>query len=296
MDTLRISCAHDLAYVPQYAGLATGRFADRSIDLSFYKSNGTVEDTVGAVNRGDVDLLLGSCVYGLRLAETGMDPVIVAQSNQQTRHVLAQRNDGTPALGWADLRGKSIVLYPGEAPTAWAAFTWALAQAGLSLGDVKLIFGFSARDAVAEYIRGVGDVFFVDGEVALHDDLRVVLPVSRQAGRLPWSIYMADRAVEERKGPVLARFAAALDDTQKWLAAESDDTIADTVAPYFPQYSPERLRTIIAFYRSIELWATTSTVQRDQLARWSQALQLGGLLAADRQLTDYLGVPDMTVK
>ncbi|MDR0809295.1 MAG: hypothetical protein LBE86_09280 [Gemmobacter sp.] len=287
---MRISCAHDLAYVPQYAGLATGRFAAQSIDLAFYKSNGTVEDTVGAINRGDVDLLLGSCIYGLRLAETGMSPVIVAQSNQQTRHVLAQRKDGTAALGWPDLRGKRIVVYPGEAPTAWAAFTYALARAGLSFGDVKLILGFTAEDAVAEFVRGVGDVFFVDGEVALHDKLRVVLPISRQAGRLPWSVYMADRSVQERKGPVLVRFAAALDDTQKWIAAESTETIVRTVAPHFPHYTPERLETIVAFYRSIGLWATTSAVQRDQLAHWSQALQLGGLLAPEKQLTDYLGV------
>lgn len=290
MDILTISCAHDLAYVPQYAGLATGRFAAQSIDLSFYKSDGTVEGTVGAVNRGDVDLLLGSCVYGLRLAETGMSPVIVAQSNQQTRHVLAQRVDGAPALGWPDLRGRSIVVYPGEAPTAWAAFVHALGEAGLTLADVKLIVGFTANDAVAEFVRGVGDVFFVDGEVALRDDLRVTLPVSRQAGRLPWSVYMADRAVLEGRRPVFARFAAALEDTQKWLAAQSPETIAGAVAPYFPQYAPERLVAIVAFYQSIDLWATTSAIQIDQLERWSGALQRNGLLAPGRRLTDHLGV------
>lgn len=290
MDTLRISCAHDLAYVPQYVGLATGRFAAQSIDLTFYKSNGTVEDTVGAVNRGDVDLLLGSCVYGLRLAETGMNPVIVAQSNQQTRHMLAQRLDGTAALAWPDLRGKTIVVYPGEAPTAWAAFVYALGRAGLTLADVKLIFGFTAEDAVAEFVRGVGDVFFVDGEVALRDDLRVTLPVSSQAGRLPWSVYLADRTVLEAKRQLFTRFAAALDDSQKWLAAQSAETIASTVAPYFPHYTPERLVRILACYQSISLWASTSAVQRDQLERWSTALQQNGLLAQGRQLTDHLGV------
>ncbi|WP_457584800.1 ABC transporter substrate-binding protein [Ensifer canadensis] len=290
MDTLRISCAHDLAYVPQYAGLATGRFAAHSIDLSFYKSNGTVEDTVGAVNRGDVDVLLGSCVYGLRLAETGMNPVIVAQSNQQTRHMLAQRVDGTPALTWPELRGKSIVVYPGEAPTAWAAFVYALRQAGLTLADVKLIVGFTAEDAVAEFLRGVGDVFFVDGEAGLRDDLRVTLPVSCQAGRLPWSVYMADRAVVEGRREIVARFSAALDDSQKWLAAQTPETIASTVAPYFPQYTRERIITIVTCYRSIDLWATTSAVQCDQLERWSTALQQNGLLAYGTGLTDHLGV------
>lgn len=290
MDTLRISCAHDLAYVPQYAGLATGRFAAHSIDLSFYQSNGTVEDTVGAVNRGDVDVLLGSCVYGLRLAETGMKPVIVAQSNQQTRHMLAQRVDGTPALTWPELRGKAIVVYPGEAPTAWAAFVYALRQAGLTLADVKLIFGFTAEDAVAEFVRGVGDVFFVDGEVGLRDDLRVTLPVSAQAGRLPWSVYMADQAVVEGRREIVARFAAALDDSQKWLAAQSPEDIASTIAPYFPHYARERIVTIVTCYQSIDLWATTSAVQSDQLERWSTALQQNGLLASGTVLTDHLGV------
>jgi NitT/TauT family transport system substrate-binding protein len=286
-----VSCAHDIAYVPQYAGLATGRFAAQAIDLSFYRSNGTVEDTVGAVNRGDVDLLLGSCVYGLRLAETGMAPVIVAQSNQQTRHVLAQRRDGAERLQWRDLRGKTIVVYPGEAPTAWAAFTYALGKAGLSLGDVKLIFGYTARDAIEEYVRGVGDVFFVDGEAALRPDLEITLPTSRQSGRLPWSVYMADRARAASKAALLARFSAALDSTQKWLAAQDAATIARTVQPYFPHYTPERLREVIGFYRSLELWAETSVVQKDQLQRWSEALQLGGLLGPGKQLTDCLGVP-----
>ncbi|PSJ56851.1 ABC transporter substrate-binding protein [Pseudaminobacter soli (ex Li et al. 2025)] len=290
MDILKVSCAHDVAYVPQYAGLATGRFAQQSLDLSFYKSNGTVDDTVGAINRGDVDLLLGSCVYGLRLAETGMDPVIVAQSNQQTRHVVAQRTGSAEGLRWSDLRGKIIVVYPGEAPTAWAAFTYALSQAGLSLGDVKLIFGYTAQDAIEEFVRGVGDVLFVDGEAALRDDLPTLLPVSRQSGRLPWSVYMADRRMAERKGPLLARFAQALDDTQKWLAVQTAETIAATVAPYFPHYAPARLVSVIEFYRTLELWASTSTVQLDQLRRWSEALRLGGLLAPDKQLKDYLGV------
>jgi len=166
----------------------------------------------------------------------------------------------------------------------------ALGQAGLTLADVKLIVGFTAQDAVAEFVRGVGDMFFVDGEVALRDDLRVTLPVSKKAGRLPWSVYMADRSVLKERGPALARFAEALDDTQKWLAAQSPETIAGTIASYFPQYEPQRLITIVAFYRSIGLWAPTSAVQRDQLARWSKALQEGGLLSPGRQLTDHLGV------
>jgi NitT/TauT family transport system substrate-binding protein len=97
LDILRISCAQDVMYAPQYAGISTGLFAEHSIQLEFYKSDGTFEGTVGALNRGDVDLLLGTCLYGIRLAETGVSPVIIAQSNQQTRHVLALRASFFPA-------------------------------------------------------------------------------------------------------------------------------------------------------------------------------------------------------
>lgn len=290
VQTLTISCAHDLAYVPQYIGMARGFFAERGIAVTLRHGVGTVEDTVGAIDRGEADLLLGSCVYGVRLAETGMEPVLVAQSNQQTRHMLARRTEDSRDLSWADLRGKSIVIYPGEAPTAWAAFTYGLATAGLSLADIKPIFGFSARDAIAEFVRGVGDLLFIDGEATLRDDLFPALPVCGQTGRLPWSVYMASRRTVARKEPLLRQFADGLAASQEWLRSAETPEIAETVAPYFPQYAPERLREIVAFYRSLDLWAADSRLQMDALQRWSEALRLGGLLSPDRQLTDYLDV------
>lgn len=290
MDLLRISCAQDVMYAPQYAGILTGLFSEQSIQLEFYKSDGTFEGTVGAINRGDVDLLLGTCLYGVRLAETGVTPVIVAQSNQQTRHVLAQRANCPCDLQWSDLRDKVIVVYPGHAPTAWAAFTYALAKSGLSLGNVKLIFGYTAEDAISEFVRGVGDVLFIDGDTALRDDLRIALPVSRKAGRLPWSVYMADRQNLERKRELVERFTTALDRSQKWLQGETAATIARTVAPFFPHSSPQRLLAVVELHQSLDLWAASSALQLDQVKRWSQALELGGLIAPGKQLGDYLDV------
>ncbi|WDZ81466.1 ABC transporter substrate-binding protein (plasmid) [Ensifer adhaerens] len=290
MDLLRISCAHDLAYVPQYVGIASNYFAELGIDLRLRHGNGTVEDTVGAMERGEADLVLGSCVYGVRLAETGMTPVIVAQSNQQTRHVLAQRTASSADLQWVDLRGKSIVVYPGEAPTAWAAFSYGLTQAGLSLADIKPIIGYTAKDAIDEFIRGVGDLLFIDGEAALRSDLHPALLVCRQTGRLPWSVYMADRTAIGRNEPLFKRFSQGLRSIQRWLRAVDTESIAQAVAPHFTHYSPERLRQVIAFYRSLDLWAGTGDVRSDQLSRWSEGLRLGGLITADKHLTDYIDV------
>jgi len=290
MDVLRISCAHAVTYVPHFAGLATGQFAKRDLSLAFYHGRGTVEDTVGAVNRGEVDLLLGSCVYGLRLAQTGIDPVVVAQINQQTHHVVAQRAGDAGGLNWADLRGKVMVVHPGGAPTAWAAFTYALGKAGLSTSDLKLVIGYTAADSIGEFARGVGDVFFAHGEAALEAGFQTTLPVCRQSGNLPWSVYMADRRLAERKQAAMLRFADALDSTQKWMQDVSTDVVVDAVLPYFPSYSRERLAAAVAYYRAIDLWTSSSDVRLDQLQRWSEALRLNGLLAPDKQLTDMLGV------
>ncbi|WP_395448267.1 ABC transporter substrate-binding protein [Aminobacter sp. UC22_36] len=277
-------------YAPQYAGISTGLFSEQSIHLEFYRNNGSCEDTVGAVNRGEVDLLLGTCLYGVRLAETGVSPVVVAQSNQQTRHVLAQRADCSWHPQWSDLRGKAIVVHPGQTPTAWAAFAYALNNSGISLGEVKPIVGYTAEDAISEFVRGVGDVLFIDGDTALRDDLRIALPVSRQAGRLPWSVYMMDRRSIEPRRELLRRFAQALDHSLKWLRAETTETIARALAPFFPDVSPGRLLAVVELHRSLDLWAASSTLQLDQVKRWSDALELGGLIAPGRQLREYLDV------
>lgn len=289
MDRLRISGPRSLAYVPQYAGMATGRFADRSIDVHLHEVQGTLEDVVGVLNRGEADLLLGSCLYGLRLSQTGIDPVVVAQLNQRTRHVIARR-EGAGPMDWADLRGKTIVVCPDKLPTHWAAFTYALHKAGLDLGDVKLAFGYIAEDAIAEFIRGVGDVLYIDGELAARDGLEIGLRVSAQTGNLPWSVYMADRRFIAEKRPLFARFAAALDSAQKWVEAESAETVAQAVAPFFPQFTPEGLLAMIANYKRLDMWAPQSAVQRDQLQRWSEGLRLVGFLPPGRELTDYLEI------
>jgi len=290
VDTLRIACAHDVMYAPQYAGVSAGLFAEQSILLEFHRNNGTCEGTVGAVNRGEVDLLLGTCLYGVRLAETGVNPVIVAQSNQQTRHVLAQRATDLHDLQWSGLRGKAILVHPGQTPTAWAAFTYALNRSGLSLGEIKPIVGYTAEDAIGEFLRGVGDVLFIDGDTALRNDLRITLPVSRQAGRLPWSVYMVDRSHLERKRELLQRFAKALDNSLKWLRGETTEAIARAVAPFFPDFSAERLLAVLQLHRDLDFWAASSTLQLDQVGCWSEALELGGLIAPGRQLKDYLDV------
>lgn len=290
MDTLRISCAQDVMYAPQYCGVSVGLFAEQSIRIEFHKNNGTCEDTVGAVNRGEVDLLLGTCLYGVRLAETGVNPVIVAQSNQQTRHVLAQRANDPCDLRWSDIRGKAIVVHPGQTPTAWAAFTYALKRSGFSLGEVKPIVGYTAENAIGEFIRGVGDALFIDGDTALRDDLRITLPVSRQAGRLPWSVYMVDRRHLEQKRELLLRFARALDNSLQWLRGETTEAIARAVVPFFPHFSAERLLAIVQLHRGLDLWAPSSALQLDQVRRWSEALELGGLIVPGRQLRDYLDV------
>ena len=287
---LRIACAHDLAYTPQYVGLALGLFEDVGLRLDMVQYPPGVAGVVDTIPRGAADLLLGSLLYAVRLHETGTDTHIVTQSNQQTRNVLMVRPGAAEGFAWEDLRGRAILVYPGEAPTAWAAFQDALFQHGLTCGDVKLIFGYTAADAVDEFVRGVGDFLLIDAEAALDDRLAHAVAVSDGVGKLPWSIYSTSGEVVRTRGEDLNAFAIALSRAQSWIRSHDAAETAEVISPSFPQYAQPQVARILKRYLELDLWPESSKVQLDQVLRWEAGLRRGGLIGIGKPLTEVITV------
>ncbi|MDQ4212552.1 ABC transporter substrate-binding protein [Microbacterium sp. ASV81] len=287
---LRIACAHDLAYTPQYVGAELGFFEDQGLALEFVPHPAGVAGVVDTVRLGSADLVLGSLVYALRMHETGTDTHIVAQSNQQTRNVLMSRREDDATFRWADLRRRSIVLYPGEAPTAWAAFQEALHRHDLTTGDMQLIIGFTAADAVEEFVRGVGDYLFIDAEAALDDRLRCAATVADGAGALPWSIYSTSAEVAAARSEDLIAFRRGLGEAQRWMLGHSASDIADVIGHRFPRYTRARLVQILERYLELNLWPDSADVRMDQILRWEGALRRNGLITTRNPVTEYLSI------
>jgi NitT/TauT family transport system substrate-binding protein len=289
MDPLRVASASHPAYAPQYVAGALGLFANRGLAVELLAQPAGSTAIVATLARGETDLVLGSMLFVLRARDEGLDPVIVAQSNQQVRHALVMRTgDAGAEFSWRGLGGKSVLVYPNPVPTPWIAFRAVMKTEGLSLDDVALIIGYGAAEAVSEFRRGVGDYLLVDPEGIDMTGLSEVARLADALGPVPWSVYCTTRDLANARREEIGAYRAALAEAIEWLDGHDGAAAAALIGKYFPNLAPARLAADMERYVAARLWVPGACLAPDQLWRWQQALRDGGLLGADQSLTGLM--------
>mgnify|MGYP001155705611 CR=1 FL=1 len=266
-ESLSVASARHLAYAPQYAARELGFFSREGLDVDLVAC--PVGDTaiIHTLQRGDADLVLGSVLFALRMAEEGLSPRVVAQSNQQTRHWLMARGGSAAPFEWTALSGRSVLVYPNAVPTPWVAFREALVRKGICLDGIGLIIGYSAEQALAEFSRGVGDFLLVDPEsVDPRLGLVEAASVAAAIGPVPWSVYCTTSAIAAR------------------------------LAGLFPERGKGELATQVARYVRARLWVADARMDAAQFVTWDAALKRGGLMPRGLDLMQLCGplFPDGT--
>lgn len=289
-ETLRVASGHHFAYAPQYIATANDNFAQRglSVDLQAHETGFT--GIVNSLATGESDLVLGSALFALRLArESAVDPVLVAQPNQQTRHVLMARpGEWAGGFEWSMLRDKSVLVFPSPVPTPWAAFRAVLKRHDLDLEAVNPIVGFKPEAALAEFARGEGDLLLVDHEPAKGTDFAEVVTLAEALGPIPWSVYCTSTTIAADRPEAIAAFREALGEAIAWIYQQDARTVAESLADFFPDIEPEDLTTYMARYQKMQLWRTGADVAADQLQRWEDALKSAKLMQSAESLTALL--------
>jgi NitT/TauT family transport system substrate-binding protein len=274
---LRVSTLQLVAYAPQFAAEALGYFQDEGLKVEFVIGEPDLS-LARAVAQGQASLVLGSLLFALRLR--GADGLVaIAQVNQVPRYVLAQRNEGKRNFHWKDLRG-SVVLVPSQLPTAWAAFREMCDRLRIPLGDLRPIVGYSAGDALTEFLDGVGDFMMIDGESVQDPRVRVVAGLSTVLGRVPWSVYSCRRSFVEGQADALHSFSKAIDRALEWVLTQDSDEIAAMLATRFNQLSVDARVRAIDRYKDMGLWPASSKLHLERSSEWADAMAKWGLLPA----------------
>ena len=275
---LTVASARHLAYAPQYVAQELGLFAREGIAVNLAACLPGDSAIIDTLKTGKADLVLGSVLFALRMAQEGLSPVLVAQSNQHTRHWLMAR-DAQPHFSWDRLRGAAVVVSPTNVPTPWVAFRQALFNRGIALDDVALVIGYTAEQAVAEFRRGVGDYLLVDPEsVDPQTGLTEVASVAEALGPVPWSIYCTPSALAAEHEDAIAAFRAAISAAAGWLYDNPGSEAARLLAGTFADKSVDAIETQVAGYRQARLWVSDAAVDPARLASWDGALRRGGLM------------------
>ncbi|MFT4015132.1 MAG: hypothetical protein QM682_17435 [Paracoccus sp. (in: a-proteobacteria)] len=289
LPQLTVSSARHPAYAPQYVARALGLFPAAGVQVRLIDSPAGDSAITRCLRDGTADMVLGSLLFALRLAEEGVVPVVVGQSNQHTRHVLLSRTPVTGAeFDWARLRGAGVLVHPTNVPTPWAAFRQALTNKGLMLDDIRPIIGFSAQQAVPEFRRGVGDLMLADPEgLPQGHGLHELAPVAPALGPVPWSVYCAPAEAAARLAPALGSFRQALAHAVAWLYAHPSIEAAALLGPEFPAIPAQALAAQLERSARAGIWKADPAADAAQVARWAGALRQGGLMPPGRDLLDF---------
>ena len=103
------------------------------------------------------------------------------------------------------------------------------------------------------------------------------------------TLYANRRTLAERR-PELLAMTRAMYQMQKWLLASDAETVATTIAPYYPELDPETLTMAVDRYKSLGVWSTNPIVSKEGFERLKGACLTGGLISKGADYDDCVDV------
>jgi NitT/TauT family transport system substrate-binding protein len=270
-------------FIPHFVARSLRLFEKYGVEVSFIWSppgdHLAKSGQIPAVLRGDADLTIGGPMVTMRMQAEGTAHLMNFCASVRTNpwYIVTRKVD--PAFEWSHLSGKSVFDIA-KITTASLVFRWLLERRGLA-GKVEVIEGSGdeATDLLA-FLSGRHDYaihslhalapLIAEGRVAVATDL------AGPTGAVPWSAYIAlPEMLAARRGD-FAAFASAIGEALAWIDTESAESIAALVAPDFPGYPIEGLRTGIALYKQICIWPTSTAIARADFEHFQNILRAVG--------------------
>jgi NitT/TauT family transport system substrate-binding protein len=222
--------------------------------------------TVDALLEARADVALSGLVRSFDLADRGGPRLVhFAAVNDRNGFFLLSR---TPRRGfvWSDLVGHTVLSYSG-APTPWLCMQAVLRRHGIDPTRVTFVRHLAAPDAVAAF--RTGDADFLEHGPPLIDELvrdqigHLVASMGEATGPLAFSSCMTTPEVLANHRELLVRFVRGLARAQRWIRDASAGEITDTIAPAFPDITPEiRLAAVDRYVRQ-STWASHPALSRE---------------------------------
>ena len=269
-----------LFYAPYYAALALGAYDREGVEVRFV-SAASPGVAPNALFDGSADVSWGGPMRVNQLYQEREDCDLVCFGEAVTRDpfLLIGR---TPRPNFTPVDLMSVRLATvSEVPTPWLCLQEDLRRAGLDPARLDRVADGGLADNMAA-LRG-GDLDVVQlfqplAEELITDGSGHLWYAAADRGPCSYTTFYARRATLAAKRDEMAALVRGLYRAQKWLHQASDETLAETVQPYFPAVSQELLRAALARYRALGIWGETPILPRDGYDRLKAGLVSGGFV------------------
>lgn len=260
LTTVKVNeVTHSVFYAPQYAAIALGYFEEEGLNVELTNGGGA-DKTMAAVLSGDADI-------GLCGPEATF--YVYAQGNEDYAQTFAQltQRDGSFLLSREPvdnfdikmLEGKHIIGgRKGGMPVM--IMEWILKQNGLEPGvDVEVDTSIAFNAMAGAFIGGTGDYvsLFEPTATSLENEGKgyIVMSLGKESGNIPYTAYNAKKNYIENNPEIIKGFSEAIQKGQQFVYENSAETVAETIASFFPDSDTKDLASAVQNYKDAEAYA-----------------------------------------
>ena len=263
--------AHTIFYAPQYVALEKGYFEEVGLDVELVLANGA-DKVTAAVLSGDAEIGFSGSEATIYVYNGGEKDYLktFAQLTQKDGSFLVSR-EKYDNFSLEDLKGKTII---GGRAAGMPEMTlkYALKQNGIDPNkdlEVDTSIAFAAMSGA--FIGGQGDFVALFEPNALDIENNgygyVVASIGELGGVVPYTSYSARKSYIEENKDVIDGFTKAIQKGLDYVHNHTDREVAEAILDQFPDTSLTDLEKVIARYRSIDAWPTTTQFSEESFNR-----------------------------
>lgn len=288
--------AHTIFYAPQYAAISQGFFEEEGLEVELLLTPGA-DKVTAAVLSGDVQIgFSGSeaCIYVYNAGEKDYLKTF-AQLTQKDGSFLVSR-EKYEDFTLDDLRGKSVIGgRKGGMPEM--TFEWALRQNGIDpVNDLDIDTSVAFAAMSGAFIGGQGDFVTLFEPNATQVENQefgyVVASIGELGGVVPYTSYSARISYIEENPEIIEKFTRAIQKGLDYVHDHSDEEVANAIIEFFPDTSMNDLVEVIARYRSIDAWPTTTDFKEDSFYHLQDIMKAAGELDNTVKYEDLIYTKD----
>ncbi|ABW19577.1 ABC transporter substrate-binding protein [Alkaliphilus oremlandii] len=273
---------HSVFYAPQYVAITQGFFKEEGLDVELMDGKGA-DKTMAALLSDQVQIGFMGPEASIYVFNQGKEDYAVnfAQLTQRDGSFIVAR-DPYPNFTLEDLRGKSMLggrkggmpnmtleyvlkknnLIPGKDLTVRTDIQYDVMAGAFAGGEAEFTTLF---EPVASQVEKQGKGYVVDA-------------VGAHSGYIPFTAYSAKQSYIEKNPEIIQKFTNAVYKGMQWVHSHSDEEVAKSMQPHFPDADLEILTKVVERYRSIDAWATDPILKEDGLNRLQDVMTEAGEL------------------
>lgn len=269
---------HSVFYAPLYLADALGYFQDEGYTIEL-ENGGGANNTMAAVLSGSADI--GFCgpeaaVYTFIGGDEDAPKVFGQLTDRDGSFLVGRKPE--PNFDWRSLEGKDVLAgRPGGVPLM--TFQHVMRELNVTpnyVTNIDFNMMTSAFDGgTAEYctmFEPVASDYQKSGKGY------IVASVGAQAGKIPYTCFMAKTSYIEENGEAVEALLRAVTKAVKYVYENDSTDVAEKIVKYFVDTTVDSAKTSLDSYKAIDAWVKNMAMEESSFNRLQDVIEGAGEL------------------